>query len=69
MEGSRSAFKILTGKPNVERLLGRFRRGCEVNIRIYIEEIGVNTRNCINSAQYRDYLRNIVNTALNLRAP
>ena len=32
-------------------------------------EIGMNTRNWVDSALDRDYLRNLVNAALNLRVP
>ena len=42
MEENRSTFKILTGKPTGKRLLGRSRRRWEDNIRIDLEEIGIN---------------------------
>ena len=42
MEGSKSAFKILTGNPTGKRPLGRPRRRWEDNIRMYLEEIGIN---------------------------
>ena len=45
MEGGRSAFKILTGKPTGNRTLGRPRRRWEDNIRIDLEEIGINAGN------------------------
>ena len=38
----------------------------EENIIIDLKEIGINTRNWADSAQDRDYLRALVNTALNL---
>ena len=41
----------------------------EDNIRIYLKEIGVNTKNWIVSAQDRDYWRPLVNVALNLWVP
>ena len=47
MEDGRSAFKILTGTPAENRPLGRPRRRWEDNIRIYLKEIGINTRNWI----------------------
>ena len=50
-----SAFKILTGKPTGKMLLGRPKRRWEDNIRIYLKEIGVSTRNWADSAQDRDY--------------
>ena len=63
MEEGRSAFKILTGK----RPLGRPRRRWEDNIRMDLEEIGINAGNWVNSAQDRNYWRVLVNAALNLR--
>ena len=42
MDKGRSAFKILTGKPKGKRLLGRPRRRWEDNIRMHLEEIGIN---------------------------
>jgi len=45
MEESRSAFKILTGKPTGKRPLGRPRRRWEDNIRMELEEIGINASN------------------------
>ena len=41
MEEGRSAFKILTGKPTGKRPLGRPRRRWEDNIRMNLEEIGI----------------------------
>ena len=64
-----SAFKILTGKPTGKRPLGRPRRRWEDNIRMDLEEIGINTGNWVDSAQYRNYWRALVNPALNLRVP
>ena len=60
----RSALRIFTGKPTGTRPLGRSRRWWEGNIRIHLKEIGVNKRNCIDSAQDRDYWRAIVNVVL-----
>ena len=69
MEECRSALKILTGKPTGKRSLGRFRRRWENNIRMNLEEIGINARNWVDSAQDRNYWRALVNAALNLRVP
>ena len=63
MEEGRSAFKILTGmKP-----LGRPKRRWEDNIRIDLEDIGINAANWVDSAQDRNYCRALVNSVLNLR--
>ena len=69
MEEGRSAFKILTGKPPGKRLLGRPRRRWKDNIRMDLEEIGINAGNWVDSAQDRNYWRALVNAALNLRVP
>ena len=45
MEESRSAFKMLTGKPTGKRHLGRPRCSWEDNIRMTLKEIGINTWN------------------------
>jgi len=69
MEEGRSAFKILTSKPKGKRPLGRPRHRWEENIRMDLEEIGINVGNWVNSAQDRDYWRALVNVALNLWVP
>ena len=62
----RSAFKMLIGKPTGKRSLGRPRRRWDDNIRMDLEEIGINTRDWVDS---RDYWRALMNAALNLCAP
>ena len=64
MEEGRSAFKILTVK-----LTARPRCGGKDNIRMDLEEIGINAGNWVDSAQDRNYWRALVNTELNLRVP
>jgi hypothetical protein len=66
-EEGRSAFKILTGTPTGKRSLGRPRLRWEDHIRIYLKEIGINTRNWVDSTQDRDYWKALVNAALILR--
>ena len=46
---------MLTGTPTGKRPSGRPRRRWEDNIRMDLKEIGINTRNCVDSAQDRDY--------------
>ena len=55
MEEGRSASKILTGTPTGKRPLGRPRRSWKGNIRIDLQEICINRRNWLDSAQGRDY--------------
>ena len=69
MEESRSAIKILPCKPTVRRPLGRPRRRWEDNIRMDLEETGINAGNWVDSTQDRNYWRTLVNAALNLRVP
>jgi hypothetical protein len=69
MEEGRSAFKILTGKPIGNRPSGRSKRRWKDNVRMDLEEIGINAGNWLDSAQDRDYWRTLVNAALNLRVP
>ena len=47
----------------------RPRRRCEGNIRMDLEEIDINMRNWVDSAQDRDYWRVLGNAALDLRVP
>ena len=54
MEEGRSAFKILTGTPTRKRLLGRPRRRWEDNNRMDIKEVGIYTRNWVDSVQDRE---------------
>jgi hypothetical protein len=66
MKDDRSSLNILKGTPSGMRLLGWPRLRWEGNNRMRIKEIGINTRNLIDSAQDRDYWRGIVNSAFNL---
>jgi hypothetical protein len=45
------------------------RRRREDNIRMDLKEIGINTRNLVDSGQDRDHWRAFVNAAFNLRDP
>ena len=61
MEEGSSAFKILTGTSAGKRPLGRSKHRWKDNIRMDLEEIGINTRNWVHLAQDRDYWRALVN--------
>ena len=56
-------------KPSGKRPRGRPRSRWEDNIRMDLEEIGINACNWVDSAQDRNYSRPLVNAALNLRVP
>ena len=56
-------------KPTGKRPLGRPRRRWEDNIRMDLEEIGINSGTWVDSAHDRNCRRALVNAALNLRVP
>jgi hypothetical protein len=64
-----NAYRILVGKPEGKRPLGRPRRRWVVNIKIDLREIGLDGVNWIDMAQDRDQWRALMNTVLNLRVP
>ena len=59
----------MLGTPTGKRPLESLRRRWEDDIRIDLDEIGINTRNWVQSARDRDYRRALVNAASNLRVP
>ena len=70
MEEGRSAFNFfLSGKPTEKRPLRGPRHRWEDNITMDLIEIGINTRNWVDSAQNRNYWRALVNEALILQIP
>jgi hypothetical protein len=64
-----NAYRILVGKPEVKRALGRPRRRWENNIRMDLREIGWGGMDWIDLAQDRDQWRAFVNTVMNLWIP
>jgi hypothetical protein len=65
----RGAYKVLVGRPEGKRSLGRPRRRWEDNIKMDLGEIGIDWANWIRLAQDRVQWRAFVNTAMNLRVP
>jgi hypothetical protein len=63
----RNAYRILVGKPEGKRPLGRPRRRWVDNFKIDLREIGWDCVNWIDRALDRDQWRALVNTVLNLR--
>jgi hypothetical protein len=61
------AHRILVGKPEGKRPLGRPRCRWEDNIRMDLTEIGWGSMDWIDLAQDRDQWRALVNTVMNLR--
>ena len=66
MEEGRSAFKILTSTSTRTRPLVRPRCSWEDDIRKDLNEIGINTRNWVDSPQDGDYWRALVNVPLHI---
>jgi hypothetical protein len=64
-----NVYKILVGKPEGKRPLGRSRRRWEDNIRMYICEIGWGVEDLINLDQDGDQWRVRLKTVMNLRVP
>jgi hypothetical protein len=65
----RNAYRILVGKPEGKRQLGRPRRRLVDNIKMDLREIGWDGMDWINLVQDRDQWRALVNTVMNLRVP
>ena len=64
----RVVHRVLVGKPEGKRPLGRPRRRWEDNIKMDLEEVG-GGGDWTELAQYRDRWRALVNTVMNLRVP
>jgi hypothetical protein len=69
MGEGRGVYKVLVGRSEGKRPLGRPRRRWEDNIKMDLSEIGVNRANWIQLAQDRVQWWAFVNTVMNLRVP
>jgi hypothetical protein len=63
------AYRILVGKPEGKRPLGRPRRRWVDNIKMDLREIEWDSVDWIELAQDRDQWKALVNTVMNLRVP
>jgi hypothetical protein len=63
----RNTFRILVGKPEGKRPVGRPRCRWVGNIKIDLREIGWDGMDWVDLAQDRDHWRALVNTAMNIR--
>jgi len=69
MEESRGVYRVLMGKPEGKRPLGRPRRRWEDNIKKDLQEVGFGDVDRIELAEDRDRWRAFVNAVMNLRVP
>ena len=65
----RGAYRVLVGKPEGKRSLGRPRRRWVHNIRMDLQEVGCGYVDWIGLAQDRNRLRTLVSAVMNLRVP
>ena len=65
--GGEGVYRVLVGKPEGKRPLGRSRRRWEDNIKIDIQKVGCGVMDWIDLAQDRDRWRALVNAEMNLR--
>jgi hypothetical protein len=69
MGEKRNAYRLLVGKPDEERPLGRPRRRWVDNIRVDLGEVEWGDVDWIGLAKDRNRWRSLLNSVLNLRVP
>jgi hypothetical protein len=69
MGEGRGVYRVLVGRPEVNRPLGRPRLRWKDNIKMDLREIGINEANWIRLDQDRFQWRDFGNTVMNLRVP
>jgi len=65
----RGVYRVLVGKPEGKRPLGRPRHRWEDNIKMDLQEVGWGSMDWIDLAQDRDRWRALVNAGMNLQVP
>jgi hypothetical protein len=68
-DGGRVVYRVVVGKSEGKRPLGRPRRRWDDNIRTDLQEAGCGCEDWIGLAQDRDRWRALVSAARNLRVP
>jgi hypothetical protein len=69
MREGRGVYRVLVGKPEGKRPLGRTRRRWGDNIRMDLQEVGWGCEDWIGLAQDKDRWRALVSAVINLRVP
>ena len=69
MEEERGPYRVLVGKLEGKRPLGRPRRRWVDNIRMDLQEVGCRYMDWIGLAQDRERWRTLVSAVMNLRVP
>jgi hypothetical protein len=65
----RGVYRVLVGKSEGKRLLGRPRRRWENNNKMYLQEVGCGGMDWTEMIQDRDRWRTLVSAVMNLRFP
>jgi hypothetical protein len=65
----RGVYRVLVGKPEGKKPLGRPMRRWEDNIKMYLQEVGCERMDRIELAQDRDKWRALVKSVMSLRVP
>jgi len=69
MGEKRGVYRVLVGRPEGKRPLGRPRRSWVDNIMMDLQEVGYGYVDWIGLAQHRDRWRTLVSAVMNLRVP
>jgi len=69
MVETRDVYRVLMGKPERKRPLGRPRHRWEDNIKINLQEVGCGGMDWTDLAHDKDRWRALVNAVMNLRVP
>jgi len=69
MEEGRGVYRVLVGKPEGKRTLGRPRHRWKDNIKTDLQKVGCGGMDWIGLVQDRDRWRVLVNAVMNLQVP